>query len=84
MNDEMYQEIEKWIEATVYVDIDPKTGEKRRRDLILDNDRDKVFFFADPLDFDKDDTYTPARYWLNDFEGYKDEWHDMIVKHFLN
>lgn len=84
MNENQYQEIEEWIESTVYVDVDPKTGEKRRRDLILDNDLNRVFFFSDPLDFDRDDTHKPARYWIDECEGYKAEWHEMICDHFLN
>lgn len=72
----MYDEqlvLEAWIEATVYQDAGV------RRQLFLDNDRHEVFFFADPLDFDKDDQPV-ARFWLKDFEGYKPEWKEAIVK----
>lgn len=72
----MYDEqivLEAWIEATVYKD------DGVRRELILDQDKDEVFFFADPLDFDKDDNPV-ARYWLKDFEGYKPEWKEAIIK----
>lgn len=71
----MENEIEAWIETTVYEDAGV------RRQLFLDNDRREVFFFADPLDFDKDDTPV-ARYWLKDFEGYKSEWKDHIVRRY--
>lgn len=71
----MEQEIEDWIEATVYQD------NGVRRELILDRDRDEVFFFADPLDFDKDDKPV-ARYWLKDREGYQPEWKEYIIKHY--
>jgi hypothetical protein len=78
MNEDLYQTIDAWLDRTVYVD------DGKRRPLILDNDRDRVFFFADPLDFDKDDTHQPARYWIDEFEGYDKSWHEMIVKKFLD
>lgn len=74
----MNDELEQWIEDTVYVD------NGVRRQIILDNDRDRLFFFSDPLDFDKDDTHKPARYWLDECEGWKPEWHDRIVREFCN
>jgi len=79
----MQETIEQWLNQVVYFD-KREDGESVRRELILDTDRDRVFFFADPLDFDKDDTHKPARYWIDECEGYQSEWHDTICRHFLN
>lgn len=78
----MQETIEQWLNQVVYFD-KLEDGESVRRDLFLDNDRDRVFFFADPLDFDKDDTPV-ARYWIDECEGYDPEWHETICRHFLN
>lgn len=67
--------LEKWIEENIY--LDSETGE--RRTIILDDLRNKLFFFAEPLDFDKDDTVKVARYWLEDIEGWQPEWFDEVV-----
>lgn len=71
----MENEIESWIEATVYQDAGV------RRELFWDVDRQEVFFFADPLDFDKDDQPV-ARFWLKDFEGYQPKWKDYIARRY--
>ncbi len=70
--------VEAWIDEHVY--LDDKTGE--RRTIFLDQDRNRLFFFADPLDFDKDDTHKPARYWLDEIEGWKNEWFDFVVQQY--
>jgi hypothetical protein len=71
----MLNDIEKWIEENVY--LDSETG--KRRTIILDEQRNRLFFFAEPLDFDKDDTVKVARYWLDQLEGWRDEWFDEVV-----
>lgn len=63
-----------WIEENIYLDSETKL----RRDIILDPDRNRLFFFAEQLDFDKDDTHKPARYWLDEIEGWKPEWFDIV------
>lgn len=87
MNENQFQEIEAWLDSVIIFDpVEPVVeGEDPamfRRPLFLDNDRGRVFFFADPLDFDKDDVKV-ARYWIDQLEGYKKEWHETIVNHFL-
>lgn len=77
MDDNKYHTIDEWLNKVIYFD------DGVRRDLILDTDRDRVFFFADPLDFDKDDQPV-ARYWIDECEDYDPTWHKMIVKHFVN
>ena len=71
-------ELTKWIDDTVYLD----DQTKKRRDILLDNDRERLFFFYDPLDFDKDDHPTSMRCWLDECEGWKPEWHDRVVSEF--
>ncbi len=71
-------EISKWIEETVHLDSETK----ERRTILLDHDRGRTFFFSEPLDFDKDDTFKPARYWLDECEGYKNEWKGEIETFF--
>jgi|TARA_R110000851_G_scaffold82401_1_gene180637 hypothetical protein len=66
--------MENWIKQNVY--LDSETGE--RRTIILDDKRNKLFFFAEPLDFDKDDQKV-ARYWLHKIEGWREEWFDEVV-----
>lgn len=70
-------EIEAWLDSVVYLDSDTK----ERRTVLHDKDRDRFFFFADPLDFDKDDAPF-ARYWLDQFEGYKPEWHKELMQRY--
>jgi hypothetical protein len=77
MNEDTYQEVETWLNKVIYFD------NGVRRPLHFDDRRDRVFFFADPLDFDKDDQKV-ARYWIDQLEGYKPEWNDVIIDHFLN
>jgi len=71
---EHVDESQAWIEEHVYLDSDTK----ERRQIFFDNDRNRLFFFAEQLDFDKDDTRKPARYWLDEIEGWKQEWFDVI------
>jgi len=66
--------IDAWLDKVVYLDDDTK----ERRDILFDNDRNRLFFFAHPLDFDKDDTYKPARYWLDELEGWQEDFHKVI------
>ena len=68
-------EVEKWVEETVYLDSETK----ERRKIYLDSDRDRLFFFAEPLDFDKDDNAV-ARYWLDECEGWKDSFKEEICR----
>jgi hypothetical protein len=77
MNEDLHQEIAAWLNEVVYFD------NGVRRSLFLDQDRNRVFFFADPLDFDKDDSPV-ARYWIDQLEGYKTPWHDIIIKNFVD
>ena len=70
-------EIEAWLDSVVYLDSDTK----ERRTILLDTDRNRLFFFAEPLDFDKDDT-PAARFWLDEREGWKSQWHNEIVKRY--
>lgn len=70
-------EIEAWLDSVVYLDSDTK----ERRTVLLDQDRDRFFFFAEPLDFDKDDT-PKARFWLDEIEGYNKDWHKELVQRY--
>lgn len=70
---ESVDELTIWINKNIFIDSETK----ERRDIILDPDRNMLFFFAEPLDFDKDDKPV-ARYWLNEIEGYQDEWFEDI------
>jgi len=74
MNEKTYQEIEDWLNKVVYFD------EGVRRPIHFDDRRNRVFFFADPLDFDKDDQKV-ARYWIDECEGYNGNWNEDIIKH---
>ena len=62
-----------WIDKNIFIDSETK----ERRDIILDTDRNMLFFFSEELDFDKDDKLV-ARYWLNEIEDYQDEWFEDI------
>lgn len=74
-------ELAMWVDQTVYTDYETK----QRRTIMLDPDRNRTFFFYDPLDFDKDDNPpTSMRCWLDECEGYKEEWHDRIVSEYCN
>lgn len=74
-------ELAMWVDNTIYLD----DQTKRRRDIILDTDRNRLFFFYDPLDFDKDDNLpTSMRCWLDECEGWRPEWHDRIVSDYCH
>ena len=76
--EDLYRQTNAWLDEVVYFD------EGVRRDLILDVDRDRIFFFADPLDFDKDDTHIVARYWIDECEGYEEKFDEEIRRSFLH
>lgn len=56
-----------WLNKTVYED------KCIKREVHLDSEQNRVFFFADSLDFDKDDKIRP-RHYLDSFDGWKEEY----------
>lgn len=74
MNDTQAQ-IEAWLEDTV----DQDAG--IRRPLFL-NDEGRIFWHADEMDFDRDDT--PVKYYyLDEAEGYNEDWFEEILENFM-
>ena len=66
----MEQELNKWLESTVYED------KGVYRTVYLDDDG--FFFHTDPLDFDKDDVNPPEKIWLHECEGWKKEFQEIL------
>lgn len=73
-------ELSAWVGEHIYEDYETK----ERRQILIDPDRNRLFFFADPFDFDKDDTHKPARYWLDEIEGWREEWFDEVIKRYVH
>jgi hypothetical protein len=76
----VYQDrITEWVETHVYLDSETK----KRRTILLDPDRNRMFFMAEELDFDKDDV-KKTRYWLDECEGWNPEWFDDVRARYTN
>lgn len=68
----LYHEATEWLKDTVYQDLG------RPREVFTDEDG-RMFFHSHPLDFDKDDTHTPDKYYLDECEGWKEEYSTVIT-----
>lgn len=76
MLDINYEVIESFLEDT----IDKDNGE--RRALFLDEDSSRIYWNAHELDFDRDDNVV-KKYYLDEVEGYDNDWYDEIIDQFL-
>lgn len=61
-----------WMNDTVYSD-------KGRQREVFKHENGRLYFFADPFDFDKDDIVYKYHF-LDEFDGWKDEYYDILSK----
>lgn len=74
--DILIEQVREWINETVYSD----SG--RLRPIFFDEESDRLFFHASPLDFDKDDTPV-EKYFLDERDNWREEYEPIIEKYFL-
>lgn len=74
--EDLQEEVYSWLQDNVYRD------NGVTRPVLYDEDSDRLFFPAYDLDFDKDDSPV-SKYYLDEFEGWKPEYQDIIEISFL-